>query len=307
MVKFLNVTKDYNGTRALDNISFEIDSDKITGVIGHNGAGKTTLFMIANGLVMPSSGNVIIDNYSLAKNRNRIQLITGLFTDKLHLYNLLTVKECLNYFLQLFGSSKCSHMYTRFVDEFRLSSFENKRISELSTGMLKKVQLVVSIVNKPKVLFLDEPFSGLDPEARLEFGQILRKIRTSEKIQIFISSHDLLELELVIDNLLILKNGKLIANSILSDLVSSYFKDKEIIVEILSPSENSIQKTYDALTEKYGQSIERPVYVAENLYRFTLSTEAYTVLINNLSERSQVISIYDNKPSLDDLYFKISK
>lgn len=191
MVKFSNVTKKYSDIRALDDISFEINNnDKIIGIIGHNGAGKTTLFMIANGLAQPNSGDVIINNYSLSSERNKIQSITGLFTDKLHLYAILTVKECLMYFLQVHSQDKKS--YNKYVDEFKLSSFENKRISELSTGMLKKVLLAISMVNNPQVLFLDEPFSGLDPEARLDFGQTIKDIKDKENVQVLISSHDLL-------------------------------------------------------------------------------------------------------------------
>ncbi len=305
MIKFLNVTKEYSDTRALDGISFEISNDKITGIIGHNGAGKTTLFMIANGLAKPSSGDVIINNYSLSRERKKIQSITGLFTDKLHLYGILTVKECLMYFLQIHGQDKKS--YNKYVDEFKLSSFENKRISELSTGMLKKVLLAISMVNNPQVLFLDEPFSGLDPEARLDFGQIIKDIKDKKNVQVLISSHDLLELELIIDNLLILKKGKLLANSSLSDLMSLYFKEKKIIVEVFSLSENDIFNIWNKIKIKSGKDVDKPSSFAKNLYRFKLNMETYNLLNENLTAKEKVLSMYDYKPTLDDLYFKITK
>lgn len=209
------------------------------------------------------------------------------------------------YFLQVFLQDR--KMYDNYIEQFKLSSFANKRISELSTGMLKRVLLTVSMINKPQVLFLDEPFSGLDPEARMDFGQIIKDIRINEKVQIVISSHDLLELELIIDNLLILKEGKLLANSTLTDLMSSYFTDKKVIVEVFGLSENDIQNCWNKIANTNKGNIDKPQALPNNLYRLKLNIADYDLLVNSLSNGSRVVSMYNYKPTLDDLYFKITK
>lgn len=305
MLEFLKVSKSYGKLKALDNISFELAKDNIAGLVGHNGAGKTTLFMIANGLLRPCSGDVIINNISLAANRKKIQTITALYTDKLQLYPTLTVKECLLYFLQVFGQGK--KMYDELIELFKLSSFLNKKISELSTGMLKKAYLAVTLTNRPEILFLDEPFSGLDPEARNDLVQAIKEIKAQGKIQILISSHDLSELELVIDRLLVLQEGRLVANSTMNDLMTSYFGEKILIVDLHSNSKDEVDRLWLNLNNLNDAKLEQPKVLGKDLYRFKIKLEDYHFLTKALSEDIKVLSLSDYKPSLEDLYFKITK
>lgn len=306
MIQFLHIYKKYglSSNFALEDITISIPNNNITGIIGHNGAGKTSLFMIANGLSKPSNGNVIIDNYSLSSNRRKIQSVTGLFTEKLHLYPLLTVRECLNYFLGVYRIPQSRYQY--FVSTFKLKDFENKKISILSTGMLKKVLLAVSIINNPSVLFLDEPFSGLDPEARNDFVHLIKEIHVNNNIQLLISSHELLELEALIDQLVVLKNGKVIVDDSLGNLMSKYFAQRMLKIEIYTPD---IKMMNQSIKEAFSLSTRKPPIIErldKNVYRFNIVIEYSHLIFSNLPYGSRILSVVDFKPSLDDLYFKIN-
>lgn len=300
MINFTDVTKVYDKDQiALDQISFTIEDSYLTGIVGHNGAGKTTLFMIGNGLASCSSGEVEINGTKLSKNRRLIQKSTSLFTDKMNLYPLLTVKECLNFFIRSYGMG--SKRYDYICSLFSLKSFENKQISKLSTGMLKKVMLAVSIVHNPSVLYLDEPFSGLDPEAKKDFIKVIRSLNTNRTMQIIISSHDLTELESLVDYLIVLKNGKLIEEMPVLSLMKKYFRKKELIVSLrkLGAEDSTI------IVGSNGQVI-KPISVDSHEIKYELDSESLQPFINSIVDYSLIKEIIYKEPSLNELYFKIN-
>ena len=304
MIEFNHVTKYYKNTKALDDISFLIENEKTTGIIGHNGAGKTTMFMVANGLTNIKQGEVRINDYILSKNKKKIQEATGLFTDRLHLYNILTVKECIMYFLKVNGRSTSN--YKELADDFGFFEYEKKQIVDLSTGMQKRVLLAVSMINEPKVLFLDEPFTGLDPESRREFSKIVKKVQLQYGTQILIASHDLWELETLIDNLLLLQNGRLIVNSSLSELMKNYFPSTIISIELLFRNKNDLLSLQQEVKKSVGFQIDPIPNIEENIYKFHIDYSLFQQFMKIIPDGVHILSINDLQPSLDELYFIIT-
>jgi ABC-2 type transport system ATP-binding protein len=302
MIQFVDVKKQYGKFQALKGVTFTASEKDITGIIGHNGAGKTSLFMIANGLSKPSGGDVLIDDVSLQAQRARIQAMTGLYTDNLYLYPMLTVRECLRFFIGVFKSPKTK--YNELIQTFRLQEHEKKLVSALSTGLMKRLKLAVSVVNSPKVLFLDEPFSGLDPESRIDIMNLLKDIKNND-IQLLISSHDLLELETIVNRIVLLKNGAVAADDYLDTLMSAHFPEHILIIQVQS---SNIEALLDYLDRQQLSARAHPCEKkGSDIYQLRLGIREYYQLENQTLPNSKIISVSSLKPTLDDLYFKLNK
>lgn len=294
MFEIVNLDKRYekNAPLALDNISYASNNDKPIGLIGSNGAGKTTLFMIANGLTRPSSGDIIIGGYYLSKDLNAIKRCTGLFTDKLLLYPVLSVKESIKYFLGVYRISYSKYDY--WAGMFGVKEYENKKISELSTGMLKRLLLLISLINSPKVLFLDEPFSGLDPLAKNDLVQLINNLYNNNKVKIIISSHDMQETQAIVKEVMIMEKGKIIEHGNYADLLKKYNRNKTFIVKYISNA--SLSNTFvDNIIRKHNNII---------MYEFDNNT--FYKFMNTVN-KSDIIDISSRDMSLDDIYREVRR
>ena len=162
MLKVENITKYYNKNKAVDNLSFTVEKGEIFGLLGENGAGKTTTFRIILGLINASSGNVTLDgkkiDYSLTDK-------IGYVTEERSLLTKMTVKDQILLYGVLKGMSEDNILkeMRKWLKKFQISDYENRKIKELSKGNQQKIQFIAAVINKPKLLILDEPFSGLDP------------------------------------------------------------------------------------------------------------------------------------------------
>lgn len=292
MLEINNAVKCYGKTEVLHSISYKIEDNSSLGIIGSNGAGKTTLCMAANGLTKLTSGDIIINSFSVTKNPKEVKRITGLYTDKLLLYENITVKESLKYYMGLYKVSKVS--YNEMIGLFEINKFENKKIRELSTGMKKKVCLSISIMNNPEVLFLDEPFSGLDPLAKEEFIDIVKELYKRSNIQVLISSHDLYELENIIDNVIIMDKGKIVESGNIRLLNSKYFKEQDIHIIYRTKSMQFLKK-YNSKK------------INNDMYEAFFSINMLSSFFNDYEQDIQVFSIKNNICSLEKLYGKVTK
>lgn len=293
MIELEQLTKRYekNGKLALDHISYFSDTTCPLGIVGSNGAGKSTLFMLANGLAEPTSGCVRLFGKNVAEDRS-IKRRTGLFTDKLMLYPILTVKETIQYFMGIYGIPKKE--YESRIKMFHINEFENSKIDSLSTGMMKKVMLLISMLHLPEILFLDEPFSGLDMDAKNELSEAIQYLYHEKNIKIVISSHDLFETQVLIQDVLIMEDGKIIESGNFDELIKKYTKAKKI--SVICEEDLTLSRSYEKMIQKreYGQ-IE--LYMGmEDLYPFLHSVD-----------RSKVLNIINNNMSLGDIYEEARK
>lgn len=229
IIEINNLSKQYkkNGKFALENINYASDDIQPLGIVGSNGAGKSTLFLIANGLAKPTSGDIFLYGKSILKD-HRLNRTTGLFTDKLVLYPVLTVKDTICYFMGIYGIPKKE--YDSRIQMFHIKEFEKCKIDELSTGMLKKVMLLISMLNNPKILFLDEPFSGLDFDSKNELSEAIMYLYQERKVKVIISSHDLFETQSIIQDVIFIEEGSIIESGKFDDLIQKYTKTKPLKV-----------------------------------------------------------------------------
>lgn len=228
MLKLSNITKYYGDFLAVDNLSFEVKPGEIFGLLGVNGAGKTTTFRMIMGLLDASSGSVTLDgkkiDYSVTDN-------IGFLTEERSLLTKMTVKEQCLFYGTLKGMSEdkiLSHL-KELLEKFGISEYYDKKIKELSKGNQQKIQFITAIINDPKLLILDEPFSGLDPFNVELFKQEIVEMAAKGSMIIF-SSHRMEHVELFCKKLVVLMHGKSVLEGYLTDIKEKYRK-KNILIK----------------------------------------------------------------------------
>lgn len=210
-----NVCKNYKTKKALDNVSLTIKEGELFGLLGVNGAGKTTLIKILCGLTNKTSGTIMINNFSLDKEIDKIKEIIDISPQETSVANNLTVKENLEFFANIYNNNNANTI-NEIIDIFNLNEVINQRAKTLSGGYKRRLSIAIALISKPKILFLDEPTLGLDVFARRELWNIIRKLQ--KDITIILTSHYLEEIENLCDRVAILSNGKLLKIGTIEEL-----------------------------------------------------------------------------------------
>lgn len=228
MLKLENVFKYYDDFLAVDNLSFEVKPGEIFGLLGVNGAGKTTTFRMIIGLIDASKGSITLDGKKIGYDvTNNI----GFLTEERSLLTKLTVKEQCLFYGRLKGmtNEQILEKLDILLEKFDIKEYKDKKIKELSKGNQQKIQFITAIINDPKLLILDEPFSGLDPiNVELFKGVILDMSKNGSMI--IFSSHRMEHVELFCKKLAIMVKGKTVISGYLSDIKKQYRK-KNILVK----------------------------------------------------------------------------
>lgn len=223
---------DYSGKRALNDVSFTLETNTITALVGPNGAGKTTLLRCLSALQETSSGEIIIEQdnirYKVEDEPRKIHQLCSYLSDFFGLYEALTVKQCLTY---IAWSKGCPEQMVETkvnlaAQRLNLSDYLNTKAFKLSRGLRQRLAIAQSIVQEPKLLFLDEPASGLDPEARYHLSELLLNLQ-KQGLTILVSSHILTELEHYCTHMLVIHQGKILDHRSLSgesDMQSIYLE-----------------------------------------------------------------------------------
>lgn len=210
-----NVCKNYKTKKALDNVSLTIKEGELFGLLGVNGAGKTTLIKILCGLTNKTSGTIMINNFSLDKEIDKIKEIIDISPQETSVANNLTVKENLEFFANIYNNNN-TNTINEIIDIFNLNEVINQKAKTLSGGYKRRLSIAIALISKPKILFLDEPTLGLDVFARRELWNIIRKLQ--KDITIILTSHYLEEIENLCDRVAILSNGKLLKTGTIEEL-----------------------------------------------------------------------------------------
>ena len=203
-----NISKSYKKIKAVDNVSFEVNSGELFGLIGPDGAGKTTVFRILTTLLVADEGKATVADLDVVNDYKAIRNSVGYMQGKFSLYQDLTVEENLTFFATIFGTT-IEENYELIEDIYvQIEPFKNRRAGALSGGMKQKLALCCALIHAPKVLFLDEPTTGVDPVSRKEFWQMLKRLQ-KKGITILVSTPYMDEASLC-DRIALIQNGKVL-------------------------------------------------------------------------------------------------
>lgn len=278
MLKVENVTKYYGDFLAVDNLSFEVKDGEIFGLLGVNGAGKTTTFRMIIGLLDKTSGTITLDGKPIDYTQtDKI----GFLTEERSLLLKLTVLEQAIYYGVLKGMSESAveKKLDELLERFNIKEYKNRKLKELSKGNQQKVQFITAIINDPKLLILDEPFSGLDPINVQLFMDVILDLKKKGTSIIF-SSHRMEHVELFCEKLVILVHGKPVLQGYLKDIKKQYrkknihiigdvdIKSLEQIDGVLKVTSNSEEIIVQIASDDKAKNVFKYITTCKNITKF---------------------------------------
>ena len=215
--------KKFKSTVAVNNISFEIKKNDTLGLLGPNGCGKTTSIGMMLGLITPTSGEIFIDGIKL-NSLSRIKLLSlmNFASPYIELPKKLTVRQNLEVYARLYGVINKEERIEELVEDLNLNKFLNKNTGELSSGQKNRVSLAKSLINKPKLLFLDEPTASLDPDVGDFVREYLEKYKNNNELTMLLASHNMKEVERLCNNIIMMKQGKIVDHGTCDELITKH-------------------------------------------------------------------------------------
>jgi len=233
-ISIQNVTKRYDDQLALDNVSLRIEEGEIFGLLGPNGAGKTTLIHLLCGLIGMDSGDILIGGRSMKKSPEKLKALIGYVPQEIVLFDTLTVKDNLEYFGRLYHLSG-----TRLKEKIQsalaitgLKDHHKQKVKKMSGGMKRRLNIACAILHDPKILVLDEPTVGVDPQSRNHILEAIREMNRTQKMTVLYTSHYMEEAEALCDRLMILDLGKELVQGTKTEIIRTV--TNESVVEILT-------------------------------------------------------------------------
>ena len=220
MIAVKNLTKVFKGKTVVNNVSLQVKEGEIFGYLGPNGAGKTTTVRMLLGLLKPTAGEALVWGQPLGEHPE-LRKNVGVVLESDGLYERLSARENLDYFAQLYGVADRGNKIEDLLKFVGLHERKDDKLGTYSKGMRRKLALARAIVSSPKVLFLDEPASGLDPEAQKLVRELILRLSKEQGIVIFLNSHDLDEVERICSKVAIIQNGAIKAYDSVENLRSN--------------------------------------------------------------------------------------
>ncbi|MBQ7458579.1 MAG: ATP-binding cassette domain-containing protein [Bacteroidales bacterium] len=295
MLECKNITKKFGEFTALDNVSLQIPDGQIFGLLGPNGAGKTTLIRIINRITIPTEGRVFFDGKAVDDEFVRK---IGYLPEERGLYKKMKVGEQMMYLARLKGLSKAqaeAELKKWFV-KFKIQSWWNKKVEELSKGMAQKVQFISTVVHKPKLLILDEPFSGFDPVNTQTIRNEILRLK-EEGTTIILSTHNMESVEELCDNIALINKSHLVVTGATDDVRARYGTDQLELLYNGALAETG--KTYTvALGEELRDSKRAVLNLAEG-------ATVNSVLAELAASEAEIISARRMVPRMNDIFIKL--
>lgn len=310
MIQTEHLEKVYkNGFKAVTDLSLHVEKGDIFGFLGPNGAGKTTTIRMLDGLLEPTAGKVCINGVDIRKNPIDIKRIVGVVPESHGYYYWMTAKEYLQYFNSLFNSQKSNDKYIDdLLEKVGLVDKKNVTVGQFSRGMKQRLGIAKSLINKPKIIFLDEPTLGLDPRGQKEIQQLLLDINNNDNITIFITSHLLKDIEVMCNKVCIIKNGVLVEQGSIKELQDKYMSHYTMLVQtsdndkalsMLSDVEKirSVITCEDGLEVKFVRGLSDS-QIGEVKHQMLSTVFTHNIDIKEMSHKSL---------SMEDIFFKATE
>lgn len=289
MIQLNNITKQYDEVKAVDGVSFTIESGDIYGLLGPNGAGKTTTIRMLMGILEPDHGEIIWNDQSLTR-EGRTKF--GYLPEERGLYQKQKLGETLQYFGRLRGMAgkDLQNEVGLWLERFDFSDSGNRKIEELSKGNQQKVQFILALLHRPEFVVLDEPFTGLDPLNQVLLKDIIQEKR-SEGVTFIFSTHQMEQVERLCTNICLINKGKVLIDGTLSDVKAKH-------------SNNAVTVNFegDLPEDEINRFIPDPSIENGELHG-VLSTPS-TDFLSWINEKVEVLSFAQSSPSLEQIFIE---
>lgn len=294
-----NISKSYEKTEALKDISFKVEEGELFGVIGPDGAGKTSLFRILVSLLLPSAGSASVVGLDVVKQYKTLRKKVGYMPGKFSLYQDQTVEENLNFFAGIFNTTIAENYHLVEAIYKQIEPFKNRRAGALSGGMKQKLALSCALIHKPEVLFLDEPTTGVDAVSRMEFWEMLISLKKAG-ITIVVSTPYMDEATLC-DRVALIQNGEILKIDSPSGIISGF---QEKIISLKTKSTYELIKVLK----------QHPAYISA----YPFGNHVHFTVVNNFSSLDELSNSLGNsgheieeikfiEPGIEDCFMSLMK
>lgn len=289
MLRVSNVSKTYDKIIAVDDLSFEVKSGEIFGLLGVNGAGKTTTFRMIVGLLEPDKGEILLNNkkldYSMTDN-------IGFLTEERSLFIKMSVFEQVLFYGNLKGmnNKEIEEKLDYWLDRLNIKEYKYEKIKSLSKGNQQKIQFITSVINDPKLLILDEPFTGLDP-FNVEVLMIALKEMAKRGTSVIFSSHRMEHVEMFCDRLLILVKGKKVLEGSLKEIKENYLKK---VIHIKGDIDINLVKEIDGV-ENINKTSDDIIVRVNNI-------DIVSKVFNVVKKGNNIIKFLVEDPTLNEIF-----
>ncbi len=306
MINVNNLTKKFNDFTAVDHISFEVKTKEIFGLLGPNGAGKTTTIRMLSTLTRPTEGTATIGGYDVVKQDNKVRQLIGLVSEKMIMYDRLTAKENLRFFGKLYNLPKetINERTDELLELVQLTKFKDAKVGTFSTGMRQRMNVVRALLNRPKVLFLDEPTLGLDPQSTVEVREFIRKINQENETTVILTTHMMNEADILCDRIGIVDHGKIAALDTPTNLKKLVAGDETTVLKL-----DIANLTPKLLTKIESMNCVKSVSQenATHVKVHATGDKAFDTIIDALrADNAKINSVENVQPTLEDVFLQIT-
>ena len=293
-----DIVKEYSGTKALDNVSIDVEAGSIFGLLGPNGAGKTTLIRIINQILAPDSGKIFLNNDPITSAHiGRI----GYLPEERGLYKKMKVGEQLVYLAQLKGMHKAvaTEKLKAWFQKFEIENWWNRNVEELSKGMQQKVQFIATVIHEPELLIFDEPFSGFDPINANVIKQEILALK-EKGITIILSTHTMSSVEELCDSIALIHKGRKILDGKVSDIKQNY-------------SSNTYEIKCSGWFDTMASTLTHNYQILDHQKEGNITTVTLKLLndiptndlIRHFTGLGNVIAFKEHLPSMNDIFIDV--
>ena len=288
IIEMQDVVKKFGNVTALSGIGFSVQAGNTLGLLGPNGSGKTTTMRLLTGMIEPEGGSIRVLGLDPKTEGDGIRAQTGVLTENAAMYEWMTARQNLEFFGALYGLSgpQLARKIWDLIGMFHMDEYADKKVGGYSTGMKKRLAIARALINSPKLLLLDEPTAGLDPESALSIIKLIQTL-SSEKVTVLLCTHQLFEAQTVCDEFVFLDKGTILEAGSLEFLKKKYIHKETLLVRISgNPPEG-----YEAKDGQMAIDIE--------------SEQEIPGIIRALSAQCDVYDARLREHDLSDIYFKV--
>lgn len=294
IIEVSNLTKKYESFTAVDNISFNVEKGEIFGILGPNGAGKTTILEMIETLRTPSAGKIFLDNLDVVKNAMHVKKIIGVQLQSSTYFDRLTLAEIINLFASIYQNKVSAK---KLLADVGLEQKINCFVEKLSGGQKQRFSIATTLVNNPKVVFLDEPTTGLDPQARRNVWKLIKQIH-AHKQTIVITTHYMEEAEILCDRIAIMDQGKIIDLDSPKNLIKKHGTGSIINFKSTKKIANNILRALSSVNK---------IKIANHFYELISKNETKTLKdLLKIEEKFDVFDISIRPSTLEDVFLNLT-
>ena len=304
MIKVKSLVKNYGEFEAIKSINFSIDHGEIVGFLGANGAGKSTTLKILTGYLTPTSGSVLINNLNIETDAHEIKKMVGYLPESNPLYHDMLVYDLLKFTASTRGiyNNDFKQAFEKVIAQCGLKEVIHKKVGECSKGYKQRVGLACAMIHDPKILILDEPVTGLDPNQIIEIRQLIKNLG-KEKL-VLMSSHILQEIEATVDRIIIIDHGNIVADGTTKKLMNQFMGNIKLTLEVVGFTDTKIEKFKGLFNKtKINKTKNSHTVIIEYKQKYDPRLDVFNFMVKN---KLSLLEMNPQTANLEDIFRKLT-